>query len=44
MTLGKLLFFGGIAGMAVAIILFVCIVLVLKSKKKKLQHRLEEKY
>lgn len=44
MTVGKLLFFGGIAGFGLAIILLVISIIFLKSKKKSLQNRLDEKY
>ena len=44
MTVGKLLFVGGIAGFVLAIILLILSIFFLKSKKNSLENRLDEKY
>lgn len=44
MTVGKLLFYGGIIGLTVALLLFIFIFAILKNKKKNILKKLEENY
>lgn len=44
MTVGKLLFFGGIAGLVLAVILTIIIIKALSSERKNLEQRLGEQY
>ena len=44
MTVGKLLFFGGIAGLVLTVILTIIIIKNLRSEKKNLEQRLGEQY
>ncbi len=44
MTVGKLLFWGGITGLVLSLILFVVVLFYLKNKRKKIQENLEKNY
>lgn len=42
--MGKILFIGGIAGLAVSLVLFVVVLVYLKKEKGKIQENLEKSY
>lgn len=44
MTMGEMMFYGGIAGTAVFVILFFALWGVFEKKKKKLRKQIEEEY
>lgn len=44
MTVGKVLFWGGITGLAVSLILFVVVLIYLRNQRKKIQQNLEKNY
>jgi len=41
---GKILFFSGIAGLAVSIVIFIIILIYLKKERGKIQENLEKNY
>lgn len=44
MTVGTVLFYGGLIGLVGSVIMLVVVILVLKNKKKKLKETLKENY
>lgn len=44
MTVGTVLFYGGLTGLVGSVIMLVVVILVLKNKKKKLKETLKENY
>jgi len=44
MTVGKILFWGGIAGLAISFVMLIVVLIYLKNKRKKIQENLEKNY
>ena len=44
MTLGKALFWGGIAGLAASLVMLIIVLVYLKNKRKKILENLEKNY
>lgn len=42
--MGKILFFGGIAGLAVSLVLLIIVLIYLKKERGKIQENLEKSY